>query len=60
MTATNTYLMIDPKEIKIPLVREVSRYIFDILKVFGIYEEGDYPAVVGANTDGSEVRVTFE
>jgi len=29
----------------------VSRYIFDILKCFGIYESGDFPAVSG---EGSE------
>ena len=30
-------------QIKIPLVREISRYIFDILKCFGVYEDGDFP-----------------
>jgi len=47
VTATNIYLSQPPSEIKIPLVRNVSRFIFHILKCFGLYEEGDFPAVSG-------------
>jgi cysteinyl-tRNA synthetase len=51
ITATNIYLKESPKDIKIPLVRAVSRFIFDILKCFGLYDEGDFPAVSG-NAEG--------
>lgn len=47
VTATNGYLQQDPKSIKVPLVRAVSKYIFHVLKCFGIYEDGDYPTVSG-------------
>ena len=47
VTATNIYLTQPPSEIKIPLVRSVSRFIFHILKCFGLYEDGDFPAVSG-------------
>lgn len=48
VTLTNGYLSQDPKDIKIPLVRTVSKFVFHILKCFGIYEDGDYPIVTGA------------
>jgi len=48
MTATNSYISQDPKDIKAPLVRQVSRFVFHIMKCFGIYEDGDYPAAEGA------------
>jgi hypothetical protein len=36
----------------VPLVIQVSRFIFRILKSFGIYEEGDFPEVTGLDTEG--------
>ena len=53
MTATNIYLSKDPKEIKIPLVRQISKFIFHIMKCFGIYEDGDFPAVSGGAEGGA-------
>lgn len=38
VTLTNGYLQQDPKLIKEPLVRSVSKFVFHILKCFGIYE----------------------
>ena len=38
--------------VKIPLVRQISRYIFDVLKCFGIYESGDFPSVTGDDGQG--------
>ena len=58
MTATNTYIAQSPKEIKVPLVRQVSKFVFHILKCFGIYEDGDFPAVVGSG-DG-ESSASYE
>ena len=46
VSVTNTYLQLPAAEIKVPLVRQVSRYIFYILKCFGVYEEDDAPAVL--------------
>jgi cysteinyl-tRNA synthetase len=58
MTATNTYIAQSPKEIKVPLVRQVSKFVFHILKCFGIYEDGDFPSVVGSG-DG-ESSASYE
>jgi len=33
-------------------VKQVSRFVFDILKCFGIYESGDFPMVSGV-ADGA-------
>lgn len=49
ITMTNTYLTKDVTLIKIPLVRQISKFIFHILKCFGIYEDGDFPAVIGTD-----------
>ena len=48
--ATNAYLMQGDDMIKVPLLRTVSRYVFKILKAFGIYEEDDMPAEKGQDT----------
>jgi len=50
--ATNKYMSQPPSKIKIPIIQEVSRYIFDMLKCFGIYESGDYPTVTGDDSQG--------
>jgi cysteinyl-tRNA synthetase len=34
-------------------VRQVSKFVFDILLAFGIYEQGDFPSVTGAGQEGS-------
>jgi len=58
MTLTNSYLSQPPASIKIPLVRQVSKFVFFILRCFGIFEEGDFPAVVGAGE--SESMASYE
>ena len=30
-----------------PLVLNISRYVFKMLKIFGLYNEGDYPSISG-------------
>jgi cysteinyl-tRNA synthetase len=40
---TNSYLQQAEAKIKIPLVRQVSQYLFKTLKAFGVYEEDDVP-----------------
>ena len=50
---TNTYLQRDGKQIRAPLVLEISRYIFRILKIFGIYKEGDFPSLTGGAQNAS-------
>lgn len=39
MKATNTYLMQQPDQIKLPLVEKIRRYVHKILNVFGLFEE---------------------
>jgi len=48
VTATNGYLQLERTLIKLPLVRQVSKYVFKILKVFGVYDEDVVPAVDSA------------
>ena len=45
--ATNIYLTLPQDKIKIPLVRQVSKFVFHILSCFGIYEDSDFPNVSG-------------
>jgi cysteinyl-tRNA synthetase len=42
---TNEYLQKDKTLIKVPLVRQVSRYVFKMFKIFGVYEEDVVPSV---------------
>ena len=44
---TNAYVRQDAKDIKLPLVLQISRYVFKMLKVFGLYKEGDFPSISG-------------
>ena len=44
VAATNSYLQQDRALIKVPLVRQISKYVFKILKVFGVYDEDVVPA----------------
>ena len=50
LAATNSYLQQERNLIKLPLVRQVSKYILKILKVFGVYDEDVVPTV-GNGTD---------
>ena len=52
VSAANSYLQKDA--VKVPLVLQVSRYVFDVLKAFGVYEAGDMPSVLGNGTQGGE------
>lgn len=52
ISATNSYLLQDG--VKVPLVLTVSRYVFDILKAFGVYEAGDMPSVLGGTGNSNE------
>lgn len=40
---TNAYLNDNEKTVKVPLVRCISKYIYSVLKSFGLYEEDDTP-----------------
>lgn len=45
VTATNSYLQQDRTLIKLPIARSISKYVFKILKVFGVYDEDVVPSV---------------
>ena len=47
--ATNTYLAQPDSQIKIPLVKQVSKFIHQILRCFGLYSDTDEPADGGAD-----------
>jgi len=46
--ATNKYIAQDEKNIRLPLIRAVSKYVFYVLKSFGIYEEDELNAATAA------------
>ena len=43
VASTNSYLQQDRTLIKVPLVRQISKYVFKILKVFGVYDDDVVP-----------------
>lgn len=54
VTATNTYLQQDRTQIKLPLARQISKYVLKILKVFGVYDDDIVP------TSGDAGSVSYE
>jgi cysteinyl-tRNA synthetase len=58
VSAANIYLQKDG--VKLPLVLQVSRYVFDILKVFGVYDAGDLPTVLGNAESGEAASESVE
>ena len=52
VSATNIYLQGD--SVKLPLVLQVSRYIFKTLSAFGVYESGSLPKVEAEGEAGVE------
>ena len=58
VSATNIYLQ--KEGVKLPLVLQVSRYVFDILKSFGVYEAGDLPSVLGNAESGNTASESVE
>ena len=57
---TNKYISQPASEIKVPLVRQVSHFVFDILKCFGIYESGDFPQVTGLGDSSASTGKSHE
>ena len=51
VSATNTYLQTDG--VKLPLVEQVSRYVFKVLVSFGVYDQGSYPSVGDETGNGA-------
>lgn len=47
------------KTIKLPLVRSVSKYVFSVLKSFGLYEEDDTPKEDAAGASGANKEETI-
>jgi cysteinyl-tRNA synthetase len=56
--AINLYLELPSTQIKIPLVRQVSKFIFHIMKCFGVYEDGDFPSIGGQGEESFEDTIT--
>lgn len=54
MTATNTYIAQPADQIKVPIVRQISKFVFHIMKCFGVYEENDFPNIAGAGDEGAQ------
>ena len=57
VSATNTYLQ--GEILKLPILQQVSRYIFKILSAFGVYESSDLPKVeAGGEVENVEESIT--
>ena len=58
VVATNSYMAQQGGEEvrKVALVRSVSRFIFKILKVFGVYVDDDMPNLIGGEEGGVNVE----
>lgn len=50
ITSVNSYMQQNPTLIKVPLLQQTSRYIFKIMKCFGIYDDDVVPAIGEATT----------
>ena len=59
VTMTNSYLQQDKSLIKLPLVRQISKYVFKILKVFGVYDEDVFPSQLTA-AEESDQAASYE
>lgn len=59
VTQTNTYLQQDQALIKVPIVRQISKYIFKIMKVFGVYDEDVVPTIGEGVQSNEEVITPF-
>ena len=46
VSVANIYLTRPATEIKEPLIRQVSKYVYYILKCFGVYSDDDAPSVL--------------
>jgi cysteinyl-tRNA synthetase len=58
VSLANTYLQLPQPEIKEPLVRQVSKYVFFILKCFGVYTDDDTPSQAAEATGDYEQIIT--
>lgn len=58
VSAANTYMQLPTQDVKEPLLRSVSRYVFHILKSFGLYGEDDTPSTVGEASQSREEILT--
>ena len=56
---TNSYLQQDKTLLKLPLVRQISKYVFKILKVFGVYDEDVFPSV-STTEDQDQSQSSYE
>lgn len=56
---TNSYLQQDKTLVKLPLVRQISKYVFKILKVFGVYDEDVFPSV-STTEDQDQSQSSYE
>ena len=48
VNAANAYLQEDG--VKLPLILQVSRYVFKTLSAFGVYDIGDWPTLGSQNS----------
>jgi len=55
----NVYMKQASAEIKEPLLRQTSRYVFHILKCFGLYGDDDTPSSVGEDGAGQSSEETI-
>lgn len=55
ISVANIYLQTEG--VKVPLILQVSRYVFKILTAFGVYEAGDLPSIESGDGAGASENV---
>lgn len=43
-----------------PLVRQISKFVFQTLKAFGVYEEGDLPSLTGGKSPEEVIKPVMD
>jgi cysteinyl-tRNA synthetase len=52
--AMNIYLAQPADQIRVPLVRQISKFVFHVMKCFGVYEESDFPSISSGGEEGGQ------
>lgn len=60
VSATNTYTKQDGTLIKLPLLKQIQKYVFKILSNVGLYEQADFPVLAGSEESTSSSGLNYE
>lgn len=60
VTETNKYLKQPDKDIKVPLLRQISRFVFHTLKAFGVYADADLPSLSAGKSSDEVIKPVMD